>query len=158
MQHERIYKYFSNTSINYISEENIPEESINNVNEPNSVCNINRDHIVLAEEGSIKYLTGNHREALLLYKEAISDLKGQLATFPCRKLAVLFGNMSECYMQLDDIEQSYKAAVTCVRYDPKCYEVCYYYDFINRLATKLQSAYALTKGGWAYVSLSSLTR
>jgi hypothetical protein len=46
MQHERIYKYFSNTSINYISEENIPEESINNVNEPNSVCNINRGHIV----------------------------------------------------------------------------------------------------------------
>jgi hypothetical protein len=49
--------------------------------------------------------TGNYREASLLYKEAISDLKGQLATFPCRKLAVLFGNMSECYMQLDDIEQ-----------------------------------------------------
>ena len=124
MQHERIYKYFSNTSINYILEENIPEESINNVNEPNSVCNINRGHIVLAEEGSIKQLTGN-------YREAISDLKGQLVTFPCRKLAVLFGNMSECYMQLDDIEQSYKAAVTCVRDDPKCYEVCYYYDFIS---------------------------
>jgi hypothetical protein len=45
-------------------------------------------------------------------------LKAYIITFPCRKLAVLFGNMSECYMQLDDIEQSYKAAETCVRYGP----------------------------------------
>jgi len=120
----------SNTSINYILEENIPEEQINNVNEPNSVCNINRGHLVLTEEGNIKYLTGNYREALLLYKEAISDLKSQLAIFPCRDLAVLFGNMSDCHMQLDDIEQSCKAAVTCVRYDPACYKVCYHYDYI----------------------------
>ena len=69
----------SNTSINYILEENIPEEQINNVNEPNSVFNINRGHLVLKEEGNIKYLTGNYREALLLYKEAISDLKSDLS-------------------------------------------------------------------------------
>ena len=120
----------SNTSINYILEENIPEEQINNVNEPNSVCNINRGHLVLTEEGNVKYQAGNYIEALLLYKEAISDLKSPLATFPCRELAVLFGNMSDCHMQLDDIEQSYKDAVACNRYDPKCYKVCYYYDYI----------------------------
>ena len=57
----------SNTSINYISEENIPEEQINNVNEPNSVCNKNRGHLVLTEEGNIKYQAGDYREALLLY-------------------------------------------------------------------------------------------
>lgn len=57
----------SNASINYISEENIPEEQINNVNEPNSVCNINRGHLVLTAEGNIKYQAGNYREALLLY-------------------------------------------------------------------------------------------
>ena len=72
----------------HVNEENIPEEQINNVNEPNSVFNINRGHLVLTEEGNIKYLTGNYIEALHLYKEAISDLKSQLATFPCRELAV----------------------------------------------------------------------
>jgi hypothetical protein len=125
----------SNTSINYILEENIPEEQINNVNEPNSVFNINRGHIVLTAEGNIKYLIGNYIKALLLYMEAISDLKSQLATFPCRELAVLFGNMSDCHMQLDDIEQSYKAAVTCVKYDSTCYKVCYNYDFIVIILT-----------------------
>jgi hypothetical protein len=76
-----------------------------------------QSHLVLTEEGNVKYQAGNYIEALLLCKEAISDLKSSLATFPCRELAVLFGNMSDCHMQLDDIEQSYKDAVACNRYD-----------------------------------------
>lgn len=96
---------------------------------------VHADSIAVKERGNAAFKDQKYKRAIKLYNEALQQLyidiptggscerniMGQMIPIPrCtwRFVAVVYSNMAQCYLQLDDKKSAAKAAELALRYDP----------------------------------------